>query len=87
MKGLHLLNVAEITEVWPELNISSFNYQPEQTYLNTKLPFAFNYVDTNLDVVHDNDTQGEHGSHVAGIATANRYIPNGDAPSPRRWRR
>ena len=78
VKGLHLLNVAEITEVWPELNISSFNYQPEQTYLNTKLPFAFNYVDTNLDVVHDNDTQGEHGSHVAGIATANRYIPNGD---------
>lgn len=31
-----------------------------------------------MDVVHDNDTQGEHGSHVAGIATANRYIPNGD---------
>lgn len=78
VKGLHLLDAAEITEVWSELNISSLSYQPEQTYLNTKLPFAFNYVDANLDVVHDNDTQGEHGSHVAGIATANRYIPNGD---------
>ena len=74
VKGLHLLNVAEITEVWPELNISSFNYQPEQTYLNTKLLTE----KLGYPPVHDNDTQGEHGSHVAGIATANRYIPNGD---------
>ena len=27
------------------------------------------------DVLHLNDSQGEHGSHVAGIATANRLDP------------
>ena len=32
-------------------------------------------MDSDLDITHDNDTQGEHGSHVAGIAAANRYIP------------
>lgn len=50
----------------------------EDLYLSTKLPFAFNYVDADLDVTHDNDGTSEHGSHVAGIATANTYIPNGD---------
>ncbi len=35
-------------------------------------------MDGTLDVTHDHDTQGEHGSHVAGIATANDYIPAAD---------
>lgn len=47
-------------------------------YCNAKLPFAFNYVDRSLEVTHDHDTQSEHGSHVAGIAAANAYIPRGD---------
>ena len=29
-------------------------------------------------MTHENDYQGEHGSHVAGIASANAYIPAGD---------
>lgn len=45
---------------------------------NTKLPFGYNYVDKDLDITHDRDQQGEHGSHVAGISTANAYIPNAD---------
>ncbi len=45
---------------------------------NEKVPFAFNYVDMNNNVSHLYDTQGEHGSHVAGIAGANAYIPSGD---------
>ena len=49
----------------------------DDVYLNSKVPFAFNYVDKDLDVTHDNDGQGEHGSHVAGIAAANSYIPDG----------
>ena len=28
-------------------------------------------------MTHENDYQGEHGSHVAGIASANAYIPAG----------
>ena len=27
---------------------------------------------------HDEDTQGDHGSHVAGIAAANRYVKSAD---------
>ena len=34
-------------------------------------------MDNNTTVNHLNDKQGEHGSHVAGIAAANRYIKSG----------
>ena len=46
-------------------------------YLSAKIPFAYNYVDNNTDVTHTapGDYEGEHGSHVAGIAAANRYLP------------
>ena len=47
-------------------------------YRNEKLAFAFNYVDQDLDVTHDNDYQGDHGTHVSGIATANTYIRHTD---------
>ncbi len=79
--GLELLDAEEIDSVVAELN--AYERTPElatgeQLYLNEKLPFGYNYIDEDLDIVHDNDAQGEHGSHVAGIATANRYIPDGE---------
>ena len=49
-------------------------------YVSTKIPFGFNYVDktgTLTSLGHMDDTEGEHGSHVAGIAAANRYIKSG----------
>ena len=49
----------------------------EGVYLSSKIPYAFNYVDYNMTVDHLSDTEGEHGSHVAGIAAANRYVPDG----------
>ncbi|OLA28594.1 MAG: hypothetical protein BHW33_07180 [Firmicutes bacterium CAG:137_57_8] len=79
-----LLDAAEIGAVLPQLNAYKRTLQngkptaatptAEQLYGTAKLPFHYNYVDGDLDVTHDNDDQGEHGSHVAGIATANRYI-------------
>ena len=45
-------------------------------HVNAKIPFGYNYVDGDLDITHDNDKQGEHGSHVEGIAAANAYIPD-----------
>ncbi|MBQ6116275.1 MAG: S8 family serine peptidase [Oscillospiraceae bacterium] len=42
-----------------------------------KIPFGYNYVDKNTTITHTEDTQGNHGSHVAGIAAANRYIKSG----------
>ena len=83
-----LLDAAEIGAVLPQLNAYKRTLQngkptaatptAEQLYGTAKLPFHYNYVDGDLDVTHDNDDQGEHGSHVAGIATANRYIKTED---------
>ena len=47
-------------------------------YLNAKIPYAYNYVDNNTTVNHTGDTQEEHGSHVTGIAAANRYLKQGE---------
>ena len=73
--SLDLLTADEIAAAAADLNVT---VDPETAYLNTKLPFAYNYKDADYDVTHDNDEQGEHGSHVAGIATANTWIPQGE---------
>ena len=73
--SLDLLDAGEIAAVAGDLNVT---VDPETAYLNSKLPFAYNYKDIDYDVTHDNDEEGEHGSHVAGIATANTWIPSGD---------
>lgn len=44
----------------------------DDLYRNTKVAFGYNYVDDSLDVTHDQDKQGDHGTHVAGIAAANK---------------
>ena len=75
--SLDLMDASDIAAVLPQLHASQRmpGVTAEDLYLNEKLAFGFNYVDGNLTVVHDYDQQGEHGSHVAGISTANRYIP------------
>lgn len=45
--------------------------------MNAKIPFGYNYADGSFAITHEGDAQGEHGSHVAGVAAANRYIPDG----------
>lgn len=67
----------EIRQKLSKLNIASLGYPAKELYVSSKIAFAFNYVDENLDITHDHDHQGEHGSHVEGIAAANAYIPNG----------
>ena len=75
LEKLDLLDEAEIASMLGQLHV---NATAKDLYRNAKLPFAFNYVDRSLEVTHDHDTQSEHGSHVAGIAAANAYIPRGD---------
>lgn len=77
-KDVDLLTESEVAAVWDQLNISKvLSTGAADSYLTSKVPFAANYVDRDLDVTHDNDKEGEHGSHVAGIAAANRYVKIG----------
>ena len=67
-----LMTADDLTsDVLAQLNVSA---TAAQLYRNAKVPFGYNYVDVDLDITHDNDGQGGHGSHVAGIAAANNYI-------------
>lgn len=88
IESLNLLDREEIEAVWDQLHatanqnlytgLSQEVTSADELYLNAKLPFAYNYADRNLKVTHDEDSQGGHGSHVAGIAAANAYIPTED---------
>ena len=72
-----LLTADKIATVWDYLNASTFVSDPGDVYFNSKVPFGANYVDLDLDITHQNDSKGEHGSHVAGIAAANRFVKVG----------
>lgn len=81
VKSLNLLTARDIAMVLGQLNMKDRMPEgatAEDLYRNEKLPFAFNYIDQDLEITHDKDSQGGHGSHVAGIASANRYIPKGE---------
>ena len=69
-----LLTAEDIDAVADQLNVSVTG---AQAYINAKVPYGYCYVDNDFDVTHENDTQGSHGSHVAGISAANRYLPDG----------
>ena len=71
--SLDLLDAEEIAKVASELNVT---VDPETAYINSKIAFGYNYRDFDYDVTHDNDEEGDHGSHVAGIATANSWLYN-----------
>ena len=71
------LTKEELAELLPQTNAYQaysgvLGLSPETVYHSGKIPFAFNYADVNLDATHDHDNQGDHGTHVAGIAAANR---------------
>ncbi|MBQ4549493.1 MAG: S8 family serine peptidase [Oscillospiraceae bacterium] len=76
-ESIDLLDTGDVNRVLRQLNVTErIGYDDASSYyLSEKLPFAANYVDKNLVVDHDHDYQGSHGSHVAGIAAANRFIP------------
>ena len=79
-----LLEKSDLTEeLLEQLNIYAYGgIDAGRLYVSSKIPFAYNYVDHGYDITHDNDTQGEHGSHVTGISAANAYIPNGSGYTP-----
>lgn len=77
VKSLNLLTQAEVEAHWNELNFAGvYSGDVGNTNFSQKVPFGANYVDEGVEITHDKDSQGEHGSHVAGIAAANSYIVN-----------
>ncbi|MBQ3146667.1 MAG: S8 family serine peptidase [Oscillospiraceae bacterium] len=73
IESLDLLDAQEIASVADELNVT---VDPQQAFVSSKIAFAYNYRDFDYDVTHDNDEEGDHGSHVSGIATANSWLYN-----------
>ncbi len=72
------MDLADVEQVLTGLNAyqrysqtSALPLTADKLYRSEKVPFGFNYVDNSLDVTHDYDTQGDHGTHVAGISAAN----------------
>ncbi len=74
-KDVDLFTQADFNAIKGQLSV---NNNSGCQYLNSKVPFVFNYADQNGKYDHLNDVQGEHGSHVAGIAAANRYLKVGN---------
>ena len=72
------LTLEEVEAVLTSLNAyelygsgSAVSLSAQRLYRSAKVPYAFNYVDESLEVTHDKDAEGDHGTHVAGIAAAN----------------
>ncbi len=88
LAALDVMDEAEVAEVLaktdangePILNAAKrvSGLEASNLYRNLKIPFGFNYIDKGLEITHDKDSQGEHGSHVSGIAVANRYLKRGE---------
>ena len=67
------MTVEDIAAVLPDLNVTDRfdGITAADLYHTVKVPYAFNYADNNLTADHSRDQQGDHGTHVSGIAAAN----------------
>ena len=71
-KTSELMTQNEVSGLASQLNSKRGNY------VSAKIPYGYNYVDENTTINHMSDKEGNHGSHVAGIAAANYYIKSGN---------
>ncbi|MCR4673299.1 MAG: S8 family serine peptidase [Lachnospiraceae bacterium] len=79
VESLDLLDEEEIAGVYEQLNAKiNSDVTAEDLYNTSKVPYVFNYIDQNTNGGHEQDNQGDHGSHVSGIAAANKYVKNED---------
>ena len=60
-----------VNAVWKDLNAGQMTNMLNTSYYNTKLPFVFNYDAGNFNVANTY-AGSDHGTHVAGIAAANK---------------
>ncbi len=65
------LTAEAVEEIWKELNAGKSTSLLNLSYKSTKIPYVFNYVAKDFNV--SNTYAGsDHGTHVAGIAAANK---------------
>ena len=71
--GERSMTLEDVEAVLSDLNAADIyaGLTAEDLYRSAKVPYAFNYVDASLTADHSRDSQGDHGTHVAGIAAAN----------------
>ena len=74
LAGLNLLTADEIAAKAEQLNVS---IDPAVTYLSTKIPYAYNYVDSDYDITHHNKVKGQ--AYDAQILTMKVFGKNGGA--------
>ena len=60
-----------VDKIWSQLNAGKMATGLNLSYYNSKLPFIFNYDAGNFNV-SNTYARSDHGTHVAGIAAANR---------------
>ena len=60
-----------VDQIWDQLNAGKMGNKFNLSYYNSKLPFIFNYDAGNFNV-SNSYAMHDHGTHVAGIAAANR---------------
>lgn len=70
-----------VAAVLSQLNASTVisDLSVDDVYWSNKIVYAFNYADGNLSINHEDDYQGDHGTHVAGIAAANKIDLEGSS--------
>ena len=73
--SVDLMTKDDISSVLRQLNVYSrkSSVSASSLYFNSKVPFGFNYAQNNYTITHSSQA-GEHGSHVAGISAANKYV-------------
>lgn len=60
-----------VDKIWDQLNAGKMATKFNLSYYNSKLPFIFNYTTGDFNVANS-FAGSDHGTHVAGIAAANR---------------
>lgn len=88
IQQLDLLDAEEIQAHLDQLNVKEYAAEitADGLYQNRKAAFGYNYIDRSHTYLgHDQDLEGEHGSHVAGLPLPTPTYPMGMAPFLRRW--
>ena len=80
MHAINEVGKADLLMTQEELNAipASMLKSGTRNYVNAKIPYAYNYVDHSTRINHQ-DSGSNHGSHVAGIAAANRFLKSGSS--------